>query len=66
MEKLKILNTSRVQREFFVNITQRFAAVGFKVPQGMIKIKEEVLVFHFAKIRSLGTIFYLRVPNFKV
>jgi hypothetical protein len=46
------MDASFLQRKILVNVRQRFPAVRLKIPQRMVKIKEEMLVLHPVKIRS--------------
>ena len=52
MKKVKIVYALVFQRQIAVYGFQRLAAVGVKIPEGVIKIEEKMPVFHLANYKK--------------
>ena len=54
MKTVEIIDPFIPEREGMIQVFQRNAAVGFKIPEGMVEVKKEVPVFHPAKYEAAG------------
>lgn len=47
MKEIEVMNSSLLQFKDFIKIKQGSSGIGFKIPEGMIEVKEEMTIFDF-------------------